>query len=155
MIELLIVVVIVGVLAAVAVPIYRNQGEKAKKAEAVAALGAIRRAQAAYKNEHGTFLGVAQGDMSNAPHHSPPGLGLDFSSNAYFGTACFSVLLNRDGKPFVAIADGTVAANNAPRASEVRQLVVSMDHTGQITFGFSIRVIDVPIEIIGVPIEIK
>ncbi len=40
--ELMIVIVIVGVLAAVAVPIYNKSIEKAKRSEAVAAIGTIR-----------------------------------------------------------------------------------------------------------------
>lgn len=55
LVELMIVIVIIGVLAAVAVPIYNNSVIKAKQAEADGALASIRRQLNIYKGEHGEY----------------------------------------------------------------------------------------------------
>jgi type IV pilus assembly protein PilA len=55
LVELMIVIVIIGVLAAVAVPIYNNNVMKAKMSEADAALGSIRTQLRVYYGENGTY----------------------------------------------------------------------------------------------------
>jgi len=83
LIELMIVVIIVGILAAAAVPIYTSYVKKAYKSEAEASLGAIRTAEIAYKAEHGEFtatLGSGGLEMTSA----------DFAHNRYYGWGCFS-----------------------------------------------------------------
>ncbi|TKJ47242.1 hypothetical protein CEE34_04820 [Candidatus Aerophobetes bacterium Ae_b3a] len=81
LIELMIVIIIVGVLAAAAVPIYTSYVKRAYITEAEASLGAIRTAQIAYKAETGAFA-VDRGelDMTDA----------DFEHNRYFGGGCFT-----------------------------------------------------------------
>lgn len=55
LIELIVVVSIVGVLAAIALPIYLNQTSKARGSEAKNTLGSINRSQQVYHWENGTF----------------------------------------------------------------------------------------------------
>jgi prepilin-type N-terminal cleavage/methylation domain-containing protein len=55
LIELLVVVIIIGVLAAIALPNLLNQVAKGRQAEAKNNLGAINRAQQAYRLESGVF----------------------------------------------------------------------------------------------------
>ena len=55
LVELMIVIVIIGVLAAVAVPIYSNNVMKAKMSEADAALGTIRTQLRVYYGENGEY----------------------------------------------------------------------------------------------------
>ena len=55
LVELMIVIVIIGVLAAIAVPIYSNSVTKAKRAEADATLGSIRTQLDIYKAEFGRY----------------------------------------------------------------------------------------------------
>ncbi len=55
LVELMIVIVIIGVLAAVAVPIYNNNVMKAKMSEADASLGSIRTQLRVYYGENGTY----------------------------------------------------------------------------------------------------
>ncbi len=55
LVELMIVIVIIGVLAAVAVPIYNNNVMKAKMSEADAALGSIRTQLRVYYGENGSY----------------------------------------------------------------------------------------------------
>ena len=56
LIELMIVVIIVGILAAVAVPIYRGFVTKAYLTEAKSVVGGIRAAEMVYHAEHDVFL---------------------------------------------------------------------------------------------------
>lgn len=55
LVELMIVIVIIGVLAAVAVPIYNNNVMKAKMSEADASLGSIRTQLRVYYGENGVY----------------------------------------------------------------------------------------------------
>jgi type IV pilus assembly protein PilA len=55
LIELLVSIVIIGALAATALPSYLNQAAKARGSEAKSRLGAINRAQQAYRWENNTF----------------------------------------------------------------------------------------------------
>ena len=59
LVELMIVIVIIGVLAAIAVPIYTSNVQKAKMSEADAALGTIRTQLRIYKAENGDYPTVA------------------------------------------------------------------------------------------------
>ncbi len=59
LVELMIVVIIVGILAAVAIPMYQGATERAKASEAVAALGTIRGALRVYFAEHGTYVNAS------------------------------------------------------------------------------------------------
>ena len=120
LVELMVVVIIIGILAAVAVPIYLSQSRRARMSEAVTALGAIRSSEAVYKTEKGVYLAVAATKIEYEPSDTTngPGLGLDCSKNTYFDKACFSVAL--DGTyGFIASCDGAGAGNAAPRAGEV------------------------------------
>ena len=56
LIELMIVVAIIGILAAIAIPNFRNYQMKAKSAEARTNLAAIRTSQEAYRADSDTFL---------------------------------------------------------------------------------------------------
>ncbi len=67
LIELLIVLVIVGVLAAISFPNLLTQVGKARESEAVINLGALNRAQQAYFTEKSSFAGIGQLDNLEVP----------------------------------------------------------------------------------------
>lgn len=55
LIELLIVIIIIGVLATLAIPQYTKLVEKARAAEALTMIGALRSGEASYKLESGSY----------------------------------------------------------------------------------------------------
>ena len=65
LIELLVVVIIIGVLAAVALPNLLGQVAKGRQAEAKNNLGALNRAQQAYRLEEGTFGDYDADELDN------------------------------------------------------------------------------------------
>lgn len=58
MIELMIVVIVIGILAAIAIPKFQQAIEEAKIKEAQAVLKAIRNAEKVFKAERGAYVGV-------------------------------------------------------------------------------------------------
>jgi type IV pilus assembly protein PilA len=55
LVELLVVIIIIGILAAIALPNFLSQGAKAKQTDAKQNVGLVNRAQAAYRIENITF----------------------------------------------------------------------------------------------------
>ncbi|NJL23258.1 MAG: prepilin-type N-terminal cleavage/methylation domain-containing protein [Leptolyngbyaceae cyanobacterium SM1_3_5] len=55
LIELLVVIIIIGILAAIALPSFLNQAAKARMSEAKTTVGAVNRAQQAYRIENREF----------------------------------------------------------------------------------------------------
>mgnify|MGYP000879995346 CR=1 FL=1 len=58
LVELMMVVVIIGVLAATAIPSFRRQVLRSRAAESIAMLGQIRMRQEAYRSEFGQYFGT-------------------------------------------------------------------------------------------------
>ena len=63
LVEILIVVVIIGILASLTIPRMTGQSEKARVAEAIGILSAMKRGEVAYFNEHGAYLPVNRGTL--------------------------------------------------------------------------------------------
>ena len=95
LIELMVVVIIVGILAAVAVPIYRANIKKAMASEGAALLGAVLTAEKVYYAEHNTYTT----DKAD--------LGIDTVGNKYFTDYTISTA---DANGFTASTEGTGAA---------------------------------------------
>jgi prepilin-type N-terminal cleavage/methylation domain-containing protein len=74
LIELMIVVAIVGILAAVAIPSFRTYIQKSKTAEAVTFLGEIRQREESYRAEFGTYCAAAV-----APRATPTSASVNWS----------------------------------------------------------------------------
>ena len=76
LVELMVVVIIVGILAAVAVPLYRSNVRRAMSSEGQALAGSIRTAERVYYAEHDKY--GAWADISGS---------IDVAGNKYFTTA--------------------------------------------------------------------
>ena len=131
LVELMIVVIIVGILAAVAIPRYQGATERAKASEAVAALGTIRGALRVYYAEHGTYVNANFIDGAQVT----AGNVLDVSDTdllgRYFSTACYTFDGATAAAAYSIECDGSASA--APYGSEVATIVRSIDQNGTIT----------------------
>jgi type IV pilus assembly protein PilA len=67
LLELLISVMILGILAAIALPNLLNQVAKGRQADAITSLGTINRTQQAYRYENGTFATIGNGSNGTLP----------------------------------------------------------------------------------------
>jgi len=65
LIELMIVVAIVGILAAIALPAYQDYIVRSKMSEAIAAIAACKTSVSEYTASHGTLPGAANGGCSD------------------------------------------------------------------------------------------
>ena len=111
LVELLVVLVIIGILAAVATPLYLQHTKRAKVSEAVATLGLIRQAERDYKVNHNSYFDVAQdatlaktagniqkglpssiSDLTTGtPSPNPSGVDVTTDVTQYFSNASFFV----------------------------------------------------------------
>ncbi len=82
LIELMIVVIIVGILAAAAVPIYTGFVKRAYVTEAKASIGTIRSAEEVYFAEHGKYVGFT--DIIHTSSLLKTTLGVDLSKNSWW-----------------------------------------------------------------------
>lgn len=133
LVELMIVVIIVGILAAVAIPMYQGATERAKASEAVAALGTIRGAMRVYYAEHGTYVNASFTDGAQVTN----GGVLDVSDTdllgRYFSTECYTFSGVPAAAAFTIECDG--ANSTAPNATEVEDIVRTINEDGDITNG--------------------
>jgi type IV pilus assembly protein PilE len=84
LIELLIVILIVGILAAIAIPVYTNYMQRARRADAKTALEQVRAAQEMWRAERGTYAIDAGGNtaetiLQNTMGASASAIGLDYT----------------------------------------------------------------------------
>ena len=78
LIELMVVVVIVGILAAIALPAYQQQVAKGRRADAVTALSGILQAQERRRSNNGTYTSnLSDLNLSNRSAASHYGLSID------------------------------------------------------------------------------
>lgn len=138
LIELMVVVFIVGILAAVAIPIMRGRIDAAKWSEGRAAAGSIRTAARALIAEKGNTWNFSSlnGALNNATTYQ----GLGFASNdldgRYFKQADYSIVFTGGGAGAVETPTYiiTVTANvgTSPEAPTT-PASVTLDHTGTFT----------------------
>ncbi len=147
MIELLVVLLIIGILAAVAAPMYLVHTEKAKASEAVGVLSLIRQAEREYYTVHNSYLGVVSPNIEKDPAATPPGLGVKVDPAHYFSMDCYSVdvagafsnAIGGTAVDFVIRAKGSLSKTlsgsaGARNPTDVSKYEVEMDNTGQIIF---------------------
>lgn len=119
LLELTIVLVIVGILAAIALPSFLNQANKAKQVEAKMYLGTLNRAQQGYMLERARFagsvseLGVV---IYNSPNYSYS-IHVDSAGNQY--AVHDANALNANLRPYVGMAAVTQGGTNDARVDTV------------------------------------
>jgi prepilin-type N-terminal cleavage/methylation domain-containing protein len=130
LVELMIVVIIVGILAAVAIPMYRGATDRAKASEAESALGAVRSAMRVYYAEHGTYVG-AGADGAEVTAAGTLDLVESDLDGRYFSHACYTFDGPPDSANYSIECDG--ADSEATKAAEVEDIVRYIDQDGNIT----------------------
>lgn len=134
LIELIIVMVIIGILASVATPMLRGNVDKAKKTEAIAAMGAIRTAERLYFAEHGQYTNVLPASFVSGAHNLNSYIKAGDLTGTFFNEPCFNVVAS-------GAANGTFnivcnpAASTTTRKSEVSTMTpnIVMFDNGSIT----------------------
>ncbi len=155
MIELLVVLLIIGILAAIAAPFFLQNADKTRASEAVTGAGSIRTAERNYlaQNNSGyfqvaatdgeTYFGTEGGNQSTI-------LGVTFNNMKYFSPAAYSVTVPGTWAASVSgvsttpsgyVIDVTGASPNtslatdpvdgAANAGDVSNIRVEMDNSGQ------------------------
>lgn len=117
LVELMVVILIVGILAAVAVPLMQGRIDKAKWTEANAAAGAIRSAVRAYAAE--TSIATAQGLAGETLDDAATQTALGFASTdlegVYFTASDYEI--TSVGATGIAVITVTASKSNAPSGS--------------------------------------
>jgi len=90
LIELIIVIVIIGILAAIAAPMMSSNVAKARRSEAVSIMGAIRTAERLYFVDHNEYTNVGLGAFANTDILGQYITGNDINGR-YFNSAAFIV----------------------------------------------------------------
>lgn len=147
MVELLVVLLIVGILAAVAAPIYLANTQRARASEAVAAMSLIRQAERDYRVTHAGYLSVAGANLDNDPGAATPGLGISLGTTQYFPRVSYTVTAGGDTERFtdpaavnflISVDGGTNSIcpagspNCAVKGGEVANYDLEMDDSGRI-----------------------
>ena len=94
MIELLVVLLIIGILAAIAAPMFLSSADKAKASEAVAGIGSIRSAERIYAMQHGGgfVLPITDGSIYfQGSAGANTSLGVDLRNAKYFSPKAYTV----------------------------------------------------------------
>lgn len=135
LVELLIVMVVIGILATVAIPMYQLVPERGRATEADAGLGAIRSAMRVYYGEHGTYVNASFVNGAQATVGGILSVTDSDLAGRYFSTECYTF----DGAPtqntFSIKCDGD--NSTAPYASDASGIVATIDQDGQIVHQFN------------------
>jgi type IV pilus assembly protein PilE len=119
--EVLTALVVVGVLAAIAIPSWRTHLLRARRGDAAAALVALQRAQDTFFGRHARYADT--GELTSPP---PRGLGLpDVSARGFYRIGMTTAA---DGLGYTATARILAAAG---QADDTRCVEFSIDHLGQ------------------------
>lgn len=90
LIELMIVIIIIGVLAAIAAPMMSSNVVRARRSEAVSIMGAIRTAERLYYVDRNTYTTVDSTNWTSTGNLNQYIQGNDFNGR-FFNSAAFSV----------------------------------------------------------------
>ncbi len=108
LVEMVIVVVLIGILASIALPQYQKAAEKARSAEARTILGRIRSAEMAYYLEYDTYTNSLSNLKISAPGYTSP------CTNANF---YFTYNITATASTFNAQANRCTSGGKSPAAN--------------------------------------
>ena len=117
--ELLVALVVIGVLAAFALPAYRQHTLRVHRAEAMAALLQLQSAEESYYLRHGTY--------TTSVEAAPP-VGLGISATSTSNKYALAVALAVDGQSYIATASPTPSGG---QNADLDCLALSIDARGR------------------------
>lgn len=152
MVELLVVLIILGILVAVATPMYFANTNRARASEAVAAMGVVRQGLRDNFVRTNSYFDILAGNIDNQlPPASPPGVNVNLGVAQYFSNNAYSVdagaavwatgvpsgsptapvdfLITVDGSQSVAC--GVTGIDCAVRRAEILTYRLQMDNSGR------------------------
>ncbi|MDO8525303.1 MAG: prepilin-type N-terminal cleavage/methylation domain-containing protein [Candidatus Omnitrophota bacterium] len=126
MIELIVVGIVVAILAAMALPMMTGSVDRAKRAEAVAALGAIRTAERLYSAEHSNvYIAVAATEWGAGGPLAAYIRDTDLNGR-YFTSSCYVVAI----APFLITCTGADSTQVAGQGLGVITMNINGDVVG-------------------------
>ncbi|HID94425.1 MAG TPA: prepilin-type N-terminal cleavage/methylation domain-containing protein [Candidatus Latescibacteria bacterium] len=131
LIELMIVIIIVGILAAVAIPMYRGSTQRARASEAESALGTIRSALRVFYAEYGRYP-IATTSVDVTTLTDSLDLDSDDLLGRYFDQDDYTYQSTADGDSFTVTAIGARGTKTAPEADKVSGITRTIDQDGNI-----------------------
>ena len=132
LVELMIVVIVVGVLAGVAVPMYQVTAERSKASEATGALGSLHDLMRVHYAEYGSYADASFTDGAQVTVNGRLGMTDNDLYGRYFSTECYTFSGAPGANSFTLECDG--AASTAPKGSEVSSIIVTIDESGEVTY---------------------
>ncbi len=130
LVELMIVVMIVGVLAAVAIPMYQVVPERSMGTEATAALGLVKNAMRAYYAEHGSYADASFADGALVTAGGVLGVSPDDFEGRYFSEECYTFDGASGANAFTIKCDGSLST--AMCATDVSSVLKTINENGDI-----------------------
>jgi type IV pilus assembly protein PilA len=82
LVEILVVILIIGILAAIALPVFLNQGDKARDTAAKTAVYTAAKAMEAWNSDHASYAGATTADLVNIEPALAAARGLAVTSTA-------------------------------------------------------------------------
>jgi type II secretion system protein G len=146
LVEVLIVVAVLGILAAVIVPEYRDHTQRAKESSAKESLQMLRTAIGRYATDHGLPPGYPLNDPSSDPvpiavwrqltptPNYPDSYLSKLPTNPFNNLSTMIVI--KDGQPFPSEADGSTGWIYKPAAKEIRLNQQGTDSQGEAYFDY-------------------
>ncbi len=118
LVELMVVILIVGILAAVAIPLMQGRIDKAKWSEANATAGTIRTAIRAYAAETSiATAGALSGTLAVAATQSALGFTNSDLTGTYFEPACYTITSVTDGIAVITVDSTPSSKTDKPAGS--------------------------------------
>jgi type IV pilus assembly protein PilE len=121
LLEVLTAIVVIGVLAAIAIPSWRTHLLRARRGDAAAALIAVQKAQDAYFGRQARYADATQLTMP------APG-GLNLAATSALGFYRIEIATSADGLGYTATAS---VDSTAGQSDDARCVALTIDHFGQ------------------------
>lgn len=130
LVELLIVVIVIGILAAVAIPMYQIVPERSRGTEATSGLGMVRKAMRSYYAEHGTYENAAFADGALVTVGGILSVTDSDLLGRWFSAECYTFDGAPGGATYTIKCDGT--NSTAPHAAEAAGIVRTINQDGDL-----------------------